>query len=283
MWLWISAHVYPAESLMASLFALLLAFAHCSCCWQLCWWRSYLQKRGDGSEEDSTEEELWCCVEPVLPAGLHELTGNSHRHCAPRWEMQRQRSVSMGQEPNRLKMFGAFLQGLERGKNLPPPSLAATTGERKLIAQVEEKESCWRWKQLLGWCGIQSLLCRILIAVGTMQSSAKGKDRSTGVCQRPIPISLVAFCSTFKERWSRKKTDRPQTCGDQQLPPKLGGILQLPVGRRDFCVTGAHAGSAAENTSWSNMWLLMTPPQHLVNLTFSFMCHYTASHGCTGS
>lgn len=47
----------------------------------------------------------------------------------------------MGQEPNRLKIFGAFLQGLERGKNLPPPSLAATTGERELITKVEENES----------------------------------------------------------------------------------------------------------------------------------------------
>lgn len=53
----------------------------------------------------------------------------------------RVREVLTGQEPNRLEMFGAFLQGLERGKNLPPPSLAATTGERKLITQVEESES----------------------------------------------------------------------------------------------------------------------------------------------
>lgn len=47
----------------------------------------------------------------------------------------------MGQEPNRLKIFGAFLQGLVRGKNLPPPSLAATAGKRELITQVEENES----------------------------------------------------------------------------------------------------------------------------------------------
>lgn len=30
-----------------------------------------------------------------------------------------------------------------------------------------------------------------------MQSSANGKERSTGVCQRLIPISLVAFCGTL--------------------------------------------------------------------------------------
>lgn len=53
----------------------------------------------------------------------------------------------------------------------------------------------------------------------------------------------------FREKWSRKKKVLPQACGDQQLPLKLGGILQLPVGRRDFSVRGARAGSAAENTS----------------------------------
>lgn len=44
MWLRILAHVYSVESLMASLFALVLALAHCSCCWQLWWWWFYLER-----------------------------------------------------------------------------------------------------------------------------------------------------------------------------------------------------------------------------------------------
>lgn len=36
-------------------------------------------------------------------------------------------------------------------------------------------------------------------------------------------------------------------------------------------------------TSWSNMQLLMTPLQHLVNLTFPFICHYAESHGPASS
>lgn len=57
---------------MASLFALVLALAHCSCRSQLCWQWFYLESGGGGwgGEEDSGEEEVSCCAEPVLPARL---------------------------------------------------------------------------------------------------------------------------------------------------------------------------------------------------------------------
>lgn len=98
-------------------------------------------KKGGCSEEHSPEEGVSCCVEPVLPAGLPEPGQAIPSGALLLNGKCRVREVLMGQEPNRLEMFGAFLQGLERGKNLPPPSLAATTGERKLITQVEENES----------------------------------------------------------------------------------------------------------------------------------------------
>lgn len=166
--------------------------------------------------------------------------GNSHRRSAPQWKMQRQGSVLMGQEPNRLKMFGAFLQGLERGKNLPPPSLAATTGEKKLVTQVEENESWERWKQVLGWRGIQSLLCKSLIAIGNMQSSANGKERSTGVCQRLVPISLVAFCGTLGKNGARKRNRSSASLCRSAASTQAGKNSPTPSGQKRFlCERGS--------------------------------------------
>lgn len=44
-----------------------------------------------------------------------------------------------------------------------------------------------------------------LLPVGNVHGSANGKERSTGVCQRLIPVSLVLFCGSLRKDRTGKR------------------------------------------------------------------------------
>lgn len=76
---------------------------------------------------------------------------------------------------------------------------------------------------------------------------------------------------------------RGQSWKKSQVLCKAVWISDFHWGWKEFLNSPRADGlPAAGGASWSNMWLLMTP-QHLVNLTFSFTCHYAASCGCASS
>lgn len=175
MWLQILTRVYSAESLMVSLFAFVLALAHCSCDWQLCCWWFYLESTGVGGWQWGRQR--WGRGVMLRGAGAacwasSLWTANSHLRCAARWETQRWGSVLMGQEPNRLEMFGALLQGLEtltptaywQVKIFLPHPWEASHCYHLREETDNSSESREKWKQLFGWCGIRSLLCKSLFA-----------------------------------------------------------------------------------------------------------------------
>lgn len=144
MWLGISAHVYSVESLMAPLFALVFALAHRSCLWQLCWWWFYLESSRQVAVRKRVVRKRWH-AELMQLTGLPGAGQAVSTRCPTQWEnTERGKWVSEqgseDQELNRLEMFGALLQRLKIGKNLPPPSLG---GIRLLPSDRENWNSSW--------------------------------------------------------------------------------------------------------------------------------------------
>lgn len=257
MWLGILAHVYSVESLMVPLFALVLALAHRSCLWQLCWWWFYL-----GSSRQVVRKR-WC-AELMQLIGLPSPGQAVSTHAALlNGKTQRQESVWMGPELNRLEMFGALLQGLKIGTNLSPPSLG---GIRMFPSDSGNCNSSWSKVKAEGG------------------ESSSVDDGGYNHCSAKSGLEVKRmFC-----KWERKKQRHLPEAHSHQFgfilwPLKQGHsrrkswILHNPLRIGDFHWSWQEFSisqwveeisvwewltQAAEYTSWSNMWLLNTPPQH---------------------